>query len=55
VRERFLLFIFHAHECCVTKLVLYVCAIKNCCSLLTFTDDFAPLVMLQDFDKRTFC
>jgi len=33
---------------------LYVCAAKNCCALLTFTENFAPLVRLQDFDKRTF-
>jgi len=33
---------------------LYVCAAKNCCALLTFTENFAPLVRLQDFDKSTF-
>ena len=34
---------------------LYVYVAKNCCALLTFTENFAPLVRLQDFDKRTFC
>jgi len=34
---------------------LYVCATKNCCALLTFTENVAPLVRLQDFDKSTFC
>jgi len=34
---------------------LYVCTAKNCCALLTFTENFAPLVRLQDFDKSTFC
>jgi len=33
---------------------LYVCATKNCCALLTSTENFAPLVRLQDFDKSTF-
>jgi len=33
----------------------YVCATKNCCALLTFTENFATLVRLQDFDKCTFC
>jgi len=33
----------------------YVCDAKNCCVLLTFTENFAPLVRLQDFDKRTIC
>jgi len=28
---------------------LYVCATKNYCALLTFTENFAPLVRLQDF------
>ena len=34
---------------------IYVCAGKNCCTLLTFTENFASLVWLYDFDKRTFC
>jgi len=34
---------------------LYVCATKNCCALLTFRENFAPLVQLQDFDKSTLC
>jgi len=34
---------------------LYACATKNCCALQTFTENFAPLVRLQDFDKRAFC
>ena len=33
---------------------LYVCATKNSCALLTFTEHFVPLVRLQDFEKRTF-
>jgi len=33
---------------------LYVCATKNCCALLTFTENFAALVQLQDFDKIHF-
>jgi len=34
---------------------LYVCTIKICCALLKFTENFAPLVRKQDFDKYTFC
>jgi len=34
---------------------LYVFATKNCCALLTFTDNFAPLAWLQYFDRCTFC
>jgi len=34
---------------------LYVLATKHCCALLTFTENFALLVQLQDFDKCTFC
>ena len=34
---------------------LYVRATKNCCALLAFTENFSPLVRLQDFDKRIFC
>jgi len=35
--------------------ILSVYTTKNCCVLLTFTENFAPVVRLQDFDKRTFC
>jgi len=53
VRERFyLLYFMHMNAVWQS---LYVWTTKNCCALLTFTENFAPLVRLQDFHKCTCC
>jgi len=43
----FLHFMLYVHQCscCMVKLMSYVCATKILCALLTFPDNFAPLVL----------
>jgi len=43
VRERFFHLLCFMHMNAVWQ-SLYVCATKNCCAVLVFTENFAPLV-----------